>query len=286
MTTYCIKKINNGEHKEFKKVLKLNANKYISDPLTLYFDVEGQKIPFLMDYTLFFNIITEQMQNGLIETITYENGIVNLTIRDGNIIKEYVYDFSFEDFDTMLHERHLDILKKDLFKVLSLYREDPNSSLTSEQKYIWLIYDILDGDRIPFIEDKEELLRIFEVYNAHKLEFLESLMENVIFFDKNENVVEYRDRLREKKLDTIRYDIYNQMEIAILQFAQQNDAVDLYNDYLSTLFIPRRELIYKDENGNEITPEVEGGTIFSFGRELIEQKLANIKSKVLKKRTN
>ena len=286
MTTYCIKKINNGEHKEFKKVLKLNANKYISDPLTLYFDVEGQKIPFLMDYTLFFNIITEQMQNGLIETITYENGIVNLTIRDGNIIKEYVYDFSFEDFDTMLHERHLDILKKDLFKVLSLYKEDPNSSLTSEQKYIWLIYDILDGDRIPFIEDKEELLRIFEVYNAHKLEFLESLMENVIFFDKNENVVEYRDRLREKKLDTIRYDIYNQMEIAILQFAQQNDAVDLYNDYLSTLFIPRRELIYKDENGNEITPEVEGGTIFSFGRELIEQKLANIKSKVLKKRTN
>lgn len=286
MTTYCIKKINNGEHKEFKKVLKLNANKYIKDPLTLYFDVEGQKIPFLMDYTLFFNIITEQMQNGLIETITYENGIVNLTIRDGNIIKEYVYDFSFEDFDTMLHERHLDILKKDLFKVLSLYKENPNSSLTSEQKYIWLIYDILDGDRIPFIEDKEELLRIFEVYNAHKLEFLESLMENVIFFDKNENVVEYRDRLREKKLDTIRYDIYNQMEIAILQFAQQNDAVDLYNDYLSTLFIPRRELIYKDENGNEITPEVEGGTIFSFGRELIEQKLANIKSKVLKKRTN
>ena len=84
------------------------------------------------------------------------------------------------------------------------------------------------------------------------------------------------------------------MEAAILIFAQQSNAVSLYQNYLENLYIPRREIVYTqvDENGNEmeVTPEVEGGTIFSLSREIIEQGLSSIielankgKRKLLKK---
>jgi hypothetical protein len=172
--------------------------------------------------------------------------------------------------------------------------ENPNSSVSSEQKYIYLIYDILDGDRIPIIKDKTELLRVFEVYNAHKQDILESLLENVIFFDNNDNVVEYRDRLRAKKLNLIRYDVYNQMEMAMFLFAHQNDAIELYQNYMESIYMPRREIVFEeDKNEIENAPEVEGGTIFSFGKDIIEQGLSNLGefaskgfSRVLKKKNN
>ncbi len=291
MASYCIKKINNGEHKEIEKKLTLNVKKYAGDTSTLYFDVEGQKMPFLMDHQLFFSIIHEQIQSGLVESMSYDNGVLDIVIRDGNIIKKYTYDFNLNEFDNSLYINHLDDLMKSIYKIVSLYNENPNSSMSSEQKYIWLIYDILDGDRMPVIENKDDILRIFEVYNAHKIDLLESLLDNVIFFDDNDNVIEYRDRLRERKLDQIRYDVINQMEIAMLLFAQQNNAIELYQQYMEGIYIPRREIVFEDDEEIEGAPEVEGGTIFSFGKDLIEQGLSNIKdaacngfSRVLKKK--
>ena len=291
MASYCIKKINNGEHKEIEKKLTLNVKKYAGDTSTLYFDVEGQKVPFLMDHQLFFSIIHEQIQSGLVESMSYDNGVLDIVIRDGNIIKKYTYDFSLNEFDNSLYINHLDDLMKSIYKIVSLYNENPNSSMSSEQKYIWLIYDILDGDRMPVIENKDDILRIFEVYNAHKIDLLESLLDNVIFFDDNDNVIEYRDRLRERKLDQIRYDVINQMEIAMLLFAQQNNAIELYQQYMEGIYIPRREIVFEDDEEIEGAPEVEGGTIFSFGRDIIEQRLSSIKeaacngfSRVLKKK--
>lgn len=284
---YYIKKTSNGEYKEIEKKLKLNVSKYVGDAATLYFDVEGQDIPFLMDYNTFFAVMNEQIQKGLLETLDFNDGVIDVTIRDGNIIKKYTYDFSWNDFDNSLYTSNFDHLKRSIYKIISLYKENPNSSLASEQKYIWLIYDILDGDRIPIIENKEELLRVFEVYNAHKNEFIEDLLENVIFCDDDGNIIDYRDGLRNRRIEQIRYDVFNQMEAAMYVFAAKNDANELYQEYLDNLYIPRREIVYKyiDEDGNEVeaTPEVEGGTIFSLGRDIIEQRLSDIKSKVLKR---
>ena len=94
MTNYYIKKISNGEHKEITKNFKLNLNRYCSDTSVLYFDVEKEETPFLMNFDLFFNIINEQIQNGLLEKLDYDNGIIYSTVRDGNIIKNYNYDFN------------------------------------------------------------------------------------------------------------------------------------------------------------------------------------------------
>lgn len=281
MTNYYIKKISNGEHKEITKNFKLNLNRYYSDTSILYFDIENQDIPFLMNFDLFFNIINEQIQNGLLERLDYKDGIISTTIRDGNIIKNYNYDFSSIFNNNNLNSNNLEHLKRALFQIISLYKENPNSSISSEQKYILLINDILDGDRIPNIDNEDELLRIFEVYNSHKQDFLNTLLDNVVFYDDNGNILEYRERLQEKKLNLIRYDVYNQMEAAILIFAQQCNAVELYQNYLENLYIPRREIVYTqvDENGNEIevTPEIEGGTIFSLSKEIIVQGLSSIK---------
>ena len=283
MINYSIMKISNGEHKEIHKNFKLNLNKYRPDTSTLYFDVEGEDIPFLMDFDLFFNIMNEQIQSGLLEKLDYNDGVISIVIRDGNIIKNYTYDFNFSAFEEYtMNNSSFDHLKRVLFKIVSLYKENPNSSLSSEQKYVWFIYDIIDGDRVSIVDDSNELLRIFEVYNSHKAEFLETLLNNVVFYDNDGNILDYRDRLRERKLEFIRYDVYNQMEAAILSFAQQCDAVQLYQNYLESIFIPRREIVYKqvDEFGNlvDVTPEVESGTIFSLGKELVEQGFSCLKN--------
>lgn len=287
MATYYIKKTSNGEYKEIEKKLKLNVSKYAGDNNTLYFDVEGQDIPFLMDYNLFFNVMNEQIQKGLLETLDFNDGIIKVTIRDGNIIKKYTYDFSWNDFNNNLYSSNFDHLKRSIYKIVSIYKENPNSSIASEQKYIWLIYDILDGDRIPTIDKKEELLRLFEVYNAHKLEFLESLLANVIFCDDDGNIIDYRNNLRNRRIEQIRYDVFNQMEAAVYVFTCQNNANELYQEYLEKLYIPRREIVYKyvDEDGNEVemAPEVEGGNIFSFAKDLLSTGVHEVLSRIKKK---
>ena len=297
MANYSIKKTSNGEFREINKIMKLNVNKYVSDTSTLYFDVEKEEIPFLMEHALFFNIINDQIQKGLIENLTYENDTLHLTMRDGNVIKNYTFDFNFKNFDNTLHSSHADLLKRALYKIISLYNENPNNSFSSEQKYIWLIFDIIDGHRIPKMEDQEELLRIFEIYNSHKYDFLDTLIENVVFYDDEGYELEYSGKLKDKIISLIRYDIINQMEAAILLFANENNAIELYQKYLEELYIPRREIsyTYKNEEGEEVevTPEIEGGTIFSLGRELLEQVFDSLKEKasnglkrVLKKENN
>ncbi len=291
MANYSIKKISNGEHKEITKSFKLNISKYVRDTSALYFDVQGQEVPFVMDHNLFFNIVSEQIQKGLIEDLKYSNGVLKLTIRDGNVIKNYTWDFCLNDFNMSLQESRVDELTRAIYKLISIYYENPNSTIASEQRYIWLIYDILDGDRTPILDNKEEILRLFEVYNSHKTEFLDTLLDNVVFYDDDGNIIEYRSRLRQKKLDLIRYDVLNQMDIAMLLFAHQNNAVEMHREYLENTFIPRREIVYQetDENGNiiESPQEVEGGTIFSLGREILEQGIDNIGNgikRVLKRR--
>ena len=143
MTNYYIKKISNGEHKEISKNYKLNLNRYCSDTSVLYFDVEGEEIPFLMNFDLFFNIINDQIQSGLLEKLDYDDGIISTTIRDGNIIKNYTYDFKSLFNNHNLNSNNLEHLKRAIFQIVSLYKENPNSSISSDQKYTLLINDII-----------------------------------------------------------------------------------------------------------------------------------------------
>ncbi len=280
MTNYYIKKTSNGEFKEIEKHFSLNVSKFAGDPETLYFDVDNEDIPFLMNFNLFFNLINDQIQGGLMERLEFNNGVIKMAFRDGNIIKNYTFDFNWPEMDNSPHRAYFDNLKRAVYKIVSLYTENPNSSITSDQKYTWLILGILDGDRIPIIENQEELLRIFQVYNAKKNQFLETLLSNVVFYDESGRIIEYHPRLRAKKLHSIKYDVFTQMEIAMLIFVSQNNANELYQEYLDNVHIPRREISYRyvDENGNEVeaTPEMQQGTILSLGKELIEQGISRI----------
>jgi hypothetical protein len=152
----------------------------------------------------------------------------------------------------------------------------------SKQKYIRMILDIMDGDRLPKIEDRDEILRVFQVYHANKADILEILLDNVVFYDDNGNVLDYSSFIKDRKLDAIKYDILNQMEIKILMFAVANEAYDLYQEYNDNTHIMPVEIQYKyvDENGNEVQPEVEeveAGTIFSVGREIVGKGFSDLR---------
>ncbi len=279
--SYSIKKISNGEFKEINKKLKLNVGKYCGNRASLYFDVEGEELPIIFDSNLFYSITVEQIQKGLIEHLSYNDGIITMTIRDGNVLKNYAYDFSFGDFKGQLSQSASEELKNLVYKIVSMYNENPNKSMSSEQRYLRMILDIIDGVRLPKIEDPNELLRVFEVYSADKPAILLTLLQNVIFFDENGKVLEYGKHLRAQKLKAVKYDVLTQMETAMLMFAVNNNAYELYRQYNNSIYIPRRELVYKyvDENGKEVLykDDVEPGTIFSLGKEVIKKGLTNIK---------
>ena len=285
MNEYYIKKTSNGEYREIEKHFKLNVSKYVKQPDLLYFDNENEEVPFILDVIMFSNIMIEQIQKGLVESLEYKDGIMTTTVRDGNTIRKTTYDFSWNEFSNTLNHNSLDELQRSIFRIITIYNEDPNKAHTTEQKYLNLIYDIIDGDRLPKIDNKEDLLRIFEVYNAYKDTLLEELLENVVFFDEDGNVVDYSPRLRYSKLRYIKYDVLNQMEAAILLFIDNNDAMELYQEYLNNIYIPRREIqyTYVDEEGNEIeVPEIEEGTIFSLGKDFIQNKINKVLQRIRK----
>jgi len=286
MATYSIKKINNGEYKEIEKTLVLDVTKFRGHGDTLFFNVEGEEVPVVFSLDMFENIMLSQIQQGFMESLEYKDGLIVATTRDGNTIKKYTYDFGWNKPVSANYgfssEIPLETLKSIIYKIVSFYNENPNREIMSQQKYIRMILDIMDGDRLPKIEDKDEILRVFQVYHGNKAEILETLLENVVFYDDNDYVLEYGRFLRNKKLNAIKYDVLNQMEIKMLMFAVNNDAYDLYQEYNSHTHIPRVEVEYKyvDENGNEVEPpveEVEAGTLLSIGRELIKRGASSLK---------
>ena len=286
MATYSIKKVNNGEYKEIEKHFKLDLSKFVGHSDTLYFDVEGEKLPVVFEINLFSNIMIEQIQKGLMESLDYDDGSLIVTTRDGNTIKRYTYDFSLnelKDSPFNLNGSSLEELKRTLYMIVSFYNESPNHALMTEQKYLRMILDIMDGDRLPTIENQDEILRVFQVYHANKGDILTILLENVVFYDDNDNVLEYGKFLRARKLEAIKYDVLNQMEIKMLMFAVNNNAFELYQDYNGNTYIPRVEIEYKyvDEEGNEIeapVEEVEAGTLLSVGKEMVKKGARSIKN--------
>ena len=279
MTKYYIRKTSNGDYREIEKKFVLNTSEYLEDSNTLYFSVENQDIPFLIDYDMFFNVMSKQIQKGLFEFLTFDNGLMQVSIRDGNIIKNYTFDFNITDNDINFNR-----LKKSIYKLVSIYKENPNSYELSEQKYRRLIFDIFDGDRIPVIEDKEELLRIFEVYNANKNEFLNILLSNVVFCNDDGNIIDYQDKFNNRRINSIKYAVYNQMEAAMLHFCTKNNASRLYQEYLNNLYIPIRNIVYQyvDDNGNifEMPKKLEEETALSLSRDLFKQKISNAFNKI------
>ena len=262
MENYRIKKITNGEYKETEKKFTLNVSKYCSNKSVLYFDVEGEEIPTCFDVELFYNIMVARIQAGLVESMKYENGCIFVEFKDGNILKKYVYDFAWEKFSRDVHTGAVNAaneLKEVLYKLVSLWNENPDKAITNKQKSLRVVFDILDGERVPVYEKEEDLLEVFEAYNQNKTEILKALLDNVVFFDEDENPIFYPVYTREKKLKEITYDVISQMETSMLLFAANNNAVELYQKYLASTYIPRRELVYRfvDENGEEqfLTPE-------------------------------
>jgi hypothetical protein len=286
---YSIKKISNGEYKEIDKKLKLNVSKYCGNRSNLYFDVEGDDLPVIFDVNLFYSILVEQIQKGLVEHLIYNNdGVITMTIRDGNIIKNYTYDFSFHDFESKITA--LDEVKTLVYKIISMFSENPNKAMSTEQRYLRMIFDIIDGVRLPQFEDPYEILRIFEVYNGLKPAILLTLLENVVFFDDEGNVMEYGKHLKAQKLKAIKYDVLNQMEVAMLQFAVNNNSFDLYRAYNQSIYIPRREIAYKfvDADGNEVQPatEIEKHTLLTEARASLKKRLLNLKDLVVATKNN
>ena len=118
----------------------------------------------------------------------------------------------------------------------------------SIQKYVSIVTDIIDGDNIPIIESQEELINIFDFYNNNREQFLNLLIERIILFDDNGNVVEYSEQTKNEIIDQLIEDINTQMEAAMMIFIQENNAVELYIQYLNNLYIPRREISHSQED--------------------------------------
>ncbi len=256
MENYRIKKISNGEYKEMEKTFTLNVTKYCSNKSVLYFDVEGEDIPTCFDVDLFYNIMVSRIQSGLVESMKYDNGSILVEFKDGNVLRKYTYNFEWEKFSRSNHTSAATAaseLKEILFKLVSLWNENPNRELNNKQKNLRVVFDIIDCERIPIYDNEEDLLNIFEAYNQNKGTILDALLDNVVFFDDDGNPIFYNEFMRERKLKEISTDVIGQMEASMLLFALKNNAVELYQSYLKSTFIPKRELVYHyvDEKGED-----------------------------------
>ena len=281
MLTYYIKKNNNNEYKEINKNFKLNVSKYIGDTNTLYFDVDGEDLPYLSDYQMFFRVIFEQNDKGLIESLDYNDGVLKVTFRDGNIIKNYTYDFSLDDFDKTIKVSVKEKVTRSLYKIMSMYRENPNSQITTRQKYIWIIYDIIDRDRIPIIENEDDLRRIFEVYTLDKMDILEDVLKNVRFYDEG-RPIEFVGRLKEQKINEIRGEVLMQMDASMSVFAYHNNASELYDEYLNNLYI--EPFTFVDEQNSNTDEQIESDekhSVLNVTKELISQSVNSLKETAL-----
>ena len=352
-SAFGVVRLRNNDVEEIEKCFVLDIDKYRGHGDTLCFNVEGEENPTVYDLGTFINNMIGQIEQGLMESLEFKDDLLITVINDGKTIKKYTYDLGFsrlkgtsfgmnanssldelkgyvlkvvtcynenpnnaleelksiifrvvsyynenpndslEELKGLIYKivtcynenpnNSLEELKGLMYKIVSYYNENPNREIMSKQKYIRMILDIMDGDRLPKLESKDEILRVFQVYHANKADILEILLDNVVFYDDSGNVLDYSSFIKTRKLESIKYDILNQMELKMLMFAVANNAHDLYQEYNNNTNIMPVEIQYKyvDENGNEVEPEVEeveAGTIFSVGRELIEKGVSNIRN--------
>ena len=326
-----LKKVSHDSaNEQIEKRFVLDIEKFRGHGDTLSFNVLGEENPTVYDLNVFVNQLVSLIEQGFVETLDFKDDFLFVTINDGHTMKKYTYDFgfgrlenvtfgmgsngSFDELKNLLlkvisyykenpnkaleelkgiifkivsyynenPDHSLEELKSVMFKVVSYYNENPNREIMSKQKYIRMILDIMDGDRLPNMESKEEILRVFQVYHGNKGDILQILLDNVVFYDDNGNVLDYSSFIRTRKLEAIKYDILNQMEIKMLMFAVTNNAYDLYQEYNNRTHIPRVEVEYKyvDQEGNEIeapVEEVEAGNLLTFGKEIIKRGAKNIR---------
>ena len=93
MAGYSIRKFKLISQINITKKLTLNVQKYTVDPTILYFDVEEDQIPFVMDYNDFFKQLNENIKNRLIREMEYDDGVLNVVSLEGNVTKNYCYYF-------------------------------------------------------------------------------------------------------------------------------------------------------------------------------------------------
>ena len=285
MTNYSIRKINNNNYREINKEFSLDVNEYCKDSKNLYFHVNGEANPTIIDFWGFYQTTVEQIGSGLIESMEYDDGLLLITERDGSVIKNYLYDFHWNQFANRMKAEALDSLKKMVVKIVSFYNDNPYRESLAASTYLLRIFDILDADRSQNIGNPEEAMRILKTYQKFKPVILTTLLNRVVFYDDKNRTVDYNSLLRKRKLNQIKLDVLNQMEITMMLFAGINGVSEEYKAYLSKIDIPRRHILLQayDEEGNVIgiIDPTQKGTIFSMGKELAREAFGGLKQLTL-----
>lgn len=286
MTSYKIQKLNNNEYKEVSKELSLDVNEYCKDPKTLKFNVTGEENPYCTEFYTFYQTMIEQIGQGFIESMEYEDGLIMVTMRDGTVIKNYLYDFHWDEFANRMKADAFNELKTMIMKIVSFYNDNPYREMLNEAKYLRMIYDIMDADRPQAIANKEDVMKVLATYNKYKAGILELMLSRVVFFDDQGRILAYPPLLRKKKLKAIKFDVLRQMEFTMLLFAGINQKSQEYKEYLDNTYIPRRHVFYQcfDDEGNLLgvvdATATQKGTILSMGKEFAKEQLGNLRSKI------
>ena len=286
MNAYKIQKINNNEYKEVSKELSLDVNEYCKNPGTLRFNVSGEKDPYSINFNLFYQMMIEQIGQGLIESMDYDNGLVMVTMRDGTVIKNYLYDFHWDEFANRMKADAFNELKLMILNIVSFYNDNPYRETLNDSKYLRMIYDIMDADRPQALSNEEDVMKVLATYHKYKAAILELMLSRAVFFDEQGRQVVYPPMLRKRKLKAIKLDVLKQMEFTMLLFAGINQKSAEYKEYLENTYIPRRHVFYQcyDNEGNLLgvvdATTTEQGTLLSMGKEFAKEQLGNLKNKI------
>ena len=90
---YTIKKISNGEFKEINKTFKLNVSKYCGHRGNLYFDVEGEDLPVILDANLFYGV-------SLVMGVDFSLELFIISLLVGILTLILLLAHAFMDFDS------------------------------------------------------------------------------------------------------------------------------------------------------------------------------------------
>ena len=284
MINYKIQKLNNNEYQEVSKEFSLDVNEYCRDPRHLKFDVTGEENPYSININLFYQMMIEQIGQGLIESMEYDNGLVMVTMRDGTVVKNYLYDFHWEKFADRMKAEAFSDLKTMIMNIVSFYNDNPYRESLNDSKYLRIIYDIIDNDRSLRLDNENEVMKVLMTYNKYKAAILQLMLSRVVFFDDKGRVIEFGKVLRVRNLKRIKYDVLRQMEYAMLLFAAVNDKSQEYKAYLEKTYIPRRHLFYQcfDDEGNLLGIVDASAPISSMakGKEFAKEKIDDLRNHV------
>ncbi len=284
MTSYKIQKLNNNEYKEVSKELSLDVNEYCKDPKTLKFNVTGEENPYCTEFYTFYQTMIEQIGQGFIESMEYEDGLIMVTMRDGTVIKNYLYDFHWDEFANRMKADAFNELKTMIMKIVSFYNDNPYRESLNDAKYLRMIYDILDADRPQRITNENDVMKILTTYNKYKSIILELLLSRVVFYDDKDRIIEYGKVMRARNLKAIKPDVLKQMEFAILLFAGINNKAEEYKAYLEKTHMPRRHVFLQafDDEGNLVGLFDATAPVSAFARrkEFAKEKLDDLKTHI------